>query len=126
MRKEEKYGDIKKELNTFIELCKSKSLKLRVGFEYRYFTDEELSNWTEFLSKFEIDAIITSFGLLLDDPLDNISLYQRFHSRCKLLPASNLWQPKHVKLAKTSNIEIIRFISLPLLKRYMESIKKGV
>ena len=118
--RDEKYAEIRKDVLAAIELCKTNNVEFRLVIEYRLFTEEELETWVEFFSKIGVTCIITSLGGIVDDPSDNVLISKRMEKTsktCKLLPSSNVWQPKHVEMAEKAKVKTIRFISLPLFKR---------
>jgi deoxyribose-phosphate aldolase len=114
---EERFADLKHELTTLLDLAKNYKVDFRLVTEYRLFDEANLELWAEFISKAGVDCIISSFGLLMDDPSDNLLICKRLKG-CKLLPASNLWQEKHIEMAKTAKTKVIRYLNLPLFRRH--------
>lgn len=109
--------DLRTDIKTCLEVCKSKNISLRLVMEYRLFDDNEVIKYCEFFQELGVDAIVSSFGLLPDDPSDNLLLAKKLGKNNKYLPASNLWQPKHIEMAQVAKTKSIRFLSLPLFER---------
>ncbi len=116
--REKNYKDVQTDVKLCIELAKQYGVEIRFVTEYRLFEEKEVDEWLEFLSNLGVDCLISSFGLVTDDPLDNILMAKKVSKICKVIPASNLWQAKHIESAKTSKVKTIRFLSLPFFKRY--------
>jgi deoxyribose-phosphate aldolase len=115
--KDKKDSELRTDIKTCLEVCKSKNLSLRLVLEYRLFDDAEVAKYCEFFQDLGVDYIISSFGMLPDDPSDNLLLAKKVAKQVKYLPASNLWQPKHIEMAKASKVKSIRFLSVPLFER---------
>lgn len=113
------YTELRKDIIAAIELCKIQKVDFRVIVDYKPWNTADFCTITEFLHRVGAPLIITATGRYLDDPVENIAVskYAMKNSNCNILPASNLWQYKHIGYAEANNFEGIRFISLGSLKR---------
>lgn len=115
--KEDKHAEIRKEIKSCVEICDANKLELRASLEYRLFEESELFMWAEYLTKLNVNTLVTSGGLFIDDPIDNILITKRIEkagSGIEVITASNVLNKKHIQLAEDSKIKTLRFISLPM------------
>lgn len=113
------FTELRKDVVAALELCKTYKVDFRVILEYKPFSTEDFATITEFLYRVGVPLMISSNGRYIDDPIENlaVSKYATKNSKCNILPASNMWQYKHLGYAEANNFESIRFISLGAFKR---------
>ncbi len=117
--RDEKWGELKADIKSALELCKSKNVSLRVILEYRLFSIEELLILTEFYQKFGLETVISSAGGFMDDYLDNVTVCELINKKrdLRMIPASNGWKQNSFDSIKYNHTNTVRIISLPLFSR---------
>lgn len=113
------YTELRKDIIAAIELCKIQKVDFRAIIDYKPWSTADFCTITEFLHRIGVPLIITATGRYLDDPTENVAIskYAIKNSGCNIIPASNLWQYKHIGYAESLKFDVIRFISLGCLKR---------
>ena len=113
------YTNLRKDILSCKAVAESNKMNFRVVLEHRLFEFEQYYTVCEFLHRIGVPLIITSCGQILDEPEDNIinSYLISKKSKANILPASKLWQYKHLETALNAKMQTIRFLSLQTLKR---------
>jgi deoxyribose-phosphate aldolase len=117
-----KYDKIKQDIQTNLEICSNKSVKLNYYLEYRIFTHQSLIKACNILLENNVKKVYVSTGYLLDNPEDNLiaTMLLKQKSNIEVIFSGNIWTEKHVSILQKNNINSIKtntILGLDLLRR---------
>lgn len=122
-----KYDKFRDDIKANLDLCSENNVELRYILEYRVFSHEVLAKVCQILKSFNINTIIPSSGVFLDDINDNLIAcnFLNMKSGINVISSGNIYLEKHAKLiALNANIFGTRLYhknSIDLLSKYFSN-----
>lgn len=100
-----KYDKFREDIKANLDLCLENKVELRYVLEYRVFSHEVLAKVCQILKSFNINTVLPSSGVLLDDINDNLIAcnFLNAKSDINVVCNGNIYLDKHIKLAINSN-----------------------
>lgn len=117
-RKYEKFRD---DIKSSLDICASANIKIRYILEYRVYSHDVLAKICQILKTFNIDTVLPSSGMMLDDIHDNLIACKFLQTKTQIntICNANIYLDQHVKYIKNSQIfgaRIHNTFSLDLFK----------
>jgi len=105
-----KYDKFRDDIKTNLDICKEHGVELRYVLEYRIYSHEVLTKICQILKSFNINTILPSSGIMLDDINDNIIAckFLQTKTEIKTICTGNIYLVNHLALVKKSNIDGLR------------------
>ena len=118
--KNKQWSEIRKDILSCGQACKSSRVNLRLVLEYRLFLPELILELCHFLGKLNIDTIITSTGTIVDDINDNIIISEQIQRETgvNVITCSNFMNKKSFETINLSDIYGIRVTSHHILENF--------
>jgi deoxyribose-phosphate aldolase len=105
-----KYDKFREDVKTNLDICDQYGINLRYVLEYRTYSHEVLAKICQILKNFNINTVLPSSGMMLDDINDNIIAckFLQTKSGIKTICTGNIYTQNHLKLINNSNIDGLR------------------
>lgn len=118
-----KYDKLREDIRSNLAICKENSISLRYILEYRTFSHEVLAKVCQILKTFEINTILPSSGIFLDDINDNLIVCNFLNSKSKIgvICNGNIYTAKHMQNAMSginSGLRLYYKNSIDLYSQY--------
>lgn len=109
-----KYDKFREDIKSNLDICNQHDSILRYVLEYRVYSHEVLNKICQILKTFEINTVLPSTGMMLDNINDNIIACKFLQSKSKIntICNGNIYLPKHVELIKNSQINALRISNI--------------
>lgn len=120
-----KYDKLRDDIQNSLLLCKESNVLLRYMLEYRVFNHETLAKTCQILKSFEVNQVLPSSGMLIDDINDNLiaARYLSAKSKIQIICNGNVWNEKQAKSIIASNIYGFRSHHIPSLELFCKIIR---
>lgn len=98
-----KYDKLREDIRSNLAICKEHSVSLRYILEYRVFSHEVLAKVCQILKTFDINTVLPSSGIFLDDINDNLIVCSFLNTKSKIdvISNGNIYTAKQIQSALT-------------------------
>jgi deoxyribose-phosphate aldolase len=112
-----KYDKLREDIKTNLDICSKNNVQLRYVLEYRRYGHDVLAKVCQILKDLNIDTILPSSGMMLDDINDNIIAckFLQTKTNIKTICNGNIYRQQHVNNILHSNIYGFRINNLNAL-----------
>lgn len=117
-----KYDKLREDIKSNLDICSQYNVHLRYILEYRIYSHDVLSKICQILKTLNIDTILPSSGMMLDDINDNIIACKFLQTKAdiKAICNGNIYRQQNLDDAYKANLYGIRINNLQAL-RYLSS-----
>jgi deoxyribose-phosphate aldolase len=119
-----KYDKFREDIRSNLEICKEHSVSLRYILEYRVFSHEVLAKVCQILKTLEINTVLPSSGIFLDDINDNLIVcnFLNTKSGINVICNGNIYTAKHIQntmLSTNNGLRLYYKNSIDLYNQYV-------
>lgn len=113
-----KYDKLREDIRTNLDICQQYSVHLRYILEYRIYNHDVLSKICQILKTLNIDTVLPSSGMMLDDINDNIIACKFLQTKTdiKTICTGNIYRKQNLDIAYKANIYGIRINNLNMFE----------